>query len=166
MHAMPRSEELAQIDRALANGDTRLGDVFRGKRGSLTNAEIAGQAGAQTHGWVTNYNGFIESIRAGKVPDGASRREESLRAVRSFLGRHLESFDATTVAWLESVIALLAPVGEVRPATNDRDWVASDSEAGHYQTVQLDADVYRLLIERMGPADRTMNDALRRILRG
>lgn len=164
--AMPSEHELDQLDAALSRDDTRMGDVFRGKRAGLTNALIAQGAGAKTHGWVTNYNGFIGSVRAGKAPDGASRREESLRAVRSFLDRHRDSFDASTVAWLQVVLSRLAPTGGVRPATNDRDWVEPGADGDHYQTIQLDSDVYRLLNDRMRPSDRTMNDALRRLLSG
>lgn len=162
--AMPSEHELDQLDAALLRDDTRVGDVFRGKRGGLTNALIAQDAGAKTHGWVTNYNGFIESVRAGKVPDGARRRQESLRAVRSFPDRHRDSFDVSTVAWPQVVLSRLAPTGGVRPATNHRDWVEPGAGGDHYQTIQLDADVYRLLNDRMRPTDRTMNDAPRRIL--
>lgn len=156
---------LNEIDAALERDDSRLGDVFRGKRAGHTNSQIARTVGASTHGWVTNYNGVIDSIRTGKVPDGASRRRDTLGAVQSFGERHWASLSIDARWWIDRVAAALSKSGDVRPEVNDRDWVSGAESAGsHYQTLQVDADVYRMLVNHQRPTESTLNDTLRRIL--
>lgn len=163
MSVVPSREVLDEIDAILARDNTRLGDVFRGKRAGLTNSQIAQGAGASTYGWVTNYNGVIDSMRTGRVPDGASRRKDTLGAVRSFRERHRPSLSVEARSWLEDVTAALSRTGDARPEVNDRDWVGEDV-GGHFQTVQLETDVYRMLVNEQRPTERTLNDTLRRIL--
>lgn len=161
----PSREVLSEIDAVLARDDTRLGDVFRGKRAGYTNSQIARSVGASTYGWVTNYNGVIDSIRTGKIPDGASRRKNTLNAVRSFDERHRSSLSAEARSWLDGVTAALSRMGDARPEVNDRDWVSGTGDVErHFQTVQLDAEVYRMLINEKRPTERTLNDTLRRLL--
>jgi len=165
--AKPTPNTLREIDAALARDDTRIGHVYREKRAGRTNAQIARGVGATSHGWITNYNGYIDSLRTGNVPDGASRRKNTLRAVESFADRHRAALTNEARAWLEQVIQALSRVGDSRPEHNDRDWVAADAGAeGHYQTIQLDGEVYRMLVDRRRPSDRTLNDTLRRLLQG
>ncbi|WP_214466105.1 hypothetical protein [Microbacterium flavescens] len=159
------SATLKLIDDALARDETRIGDVFRGKRAGLTNAQVAKTAGATTHGWVTNYNGYIESIRTAKVPDGDNRRQETRRAVESFLDRHRRELNGEARSWLNRVIADLSLAGGNRPEVNDREWVGgADGGSGHFQTIQVDAEVYQLLVDRRSRDDRTLNDTLGRLL--
>src|SRR5688572_28907496 len=108
MNARPSQKVLNEIDAALERDDTRLGDVFRGKRAGHTNSQIARTVGASTHGWVTNYNGVIDSIRTGKVPDGASRRSDTLGAVQSFGERHRASLSIDARSWIDRVAASLS----------------------------------------------------------
>jgi hypothetical protein len=165
MIKVPSEEVLTEIDAALERDDTRLGDVFRRKRDGQTNSDIARSVGASTHGWVTNYNGFVDTIRTGKVPDGASRRRDTLGAVQSFAERHRQSLSIDALSWLGRVTAALSKAGDVRPDVNDRDWVSGTAASGrHYQTLQVDADVYRMLVDQQRPGERTLNDTLRRIL--
>lgn len=162
----PSSLVLFEIDAALARDPTRIGDVFRGKRDGLTNAKIAASVGASTRGFITNYTGYIESIRSGKVPDGASRPADTKAKVRSFMDRHIAELGGDARRWLESVISDLAREGEARPASNDRRWVAgADQNApDFFHTIQVDDEVFTLLTEAQATNESTLDDTLRRIL--
>ncbi|UXW85678.1 hypothetical protein NFX31_15965 [Microbacterium azadirachtae] len=106
---------------------------------------------------------MIDSIRTGKIPDGASRRKDTLGAVRSLHERHRSGLSVEGGSWLAGITAALSRTGDARPEVNDRDWDGEDV-GGHFQTVQLDADVYRRLVNEQRPTERTLNDTFRRIL--
>jgi hypothetical protein len=93
-----------EIAKALADDDTRLGDVIRGNAAGQSADEIAEELGVATSGFVWNYLRHARAIEEGDLPSAPTMIRQSLSTMRGFLDRHTETLSEAAQSLLRSRI--------------------------------------------------------------
>jgi hypothetical protein len=101
-------ETQAEIRMALADDDTRIGDVWRGLENEQTPEQIASSLGTQTYNFVNKYARFIRAIETGDLPSAPTMIRECKSSTQGFLNRHRERLSDKTIEVLEARIKTLA----------------------------------------------------------
>lgn len=102
----------AEIVSALANDETRQGDVWRGTAAGKSREQIAEELGINTSGFVSNYSRFARSMVTGVLPSAPSMIRGCLSATKGFLARNSDSLSYASQKELNGQIQRLGALIE------------------------------------------------------
>ena len=106
---MDNEKYLLEVHEALERDDTRLGEVWRGKREGKSPADISEELNVSTSGFVYTYLSYIRTIIDGDVSRSPTMAKQIRGALRSFglnvttiasamtLFRHLQSVPKSVI---------------------------------------------------------------------
>ena len=102
----------AEIASALANDETRQGDVWRGMAAGKSREQIAEELGISSSGFVSNYSRWARSMVTGVLPTAPSMIRGCLSATKGFLTRHSDSLSEAAQKELNGQIRRLEALTE------------------------------------------------------
>lgn len=92
---------IVEVERALGEDETRLGDVWRLSQAGLGAKDIAAKLNTSTSGFVFSYKTYIRAIKDGNLPDASTTAKQCASALKGFVKRHQEHLSPTTVSLLQ-----------------------------------------------------------------
>ncbi len=91
-----------EVERALNEDKTRLGDVWKLSQQGLEPEKIAAELNVSTSGFVSSYKTYIKAIKDGNLPGAPWPAKHCTRAIRSFAKRHKASLSPATHSELQN----------------------------------------------------------------
>ena len=98
---MNNGQYLKEVQKALENDTTRLGEVWQLTNEDKSPAEIAEELGLKTHQFVYRNQTHIRAIEEGVLPTSFSAASLCGNALRGFINRSRESLSEDTIQILK-----------------------------------------------------------------
>ena len=125
---MDNEEYLREVQEALERDNTRLGEVWRGRKEGKSPNVISEELNVSTSGFVYTNLSYIRAIIEGDVSRSPTMAKQIGGALRSFLKRHKDDFSNNTVdelikrteecdRWVSDILALEEEDTEVERQT-------------------------------------------------
>ena len=98
---MDNEQYLTEVQKALDNDTTRLGDVWRLTNEGKSVSDIATELGRKDTQYSRKNQKHIQAITDNVLPDSPTPAKECKDALRGFINRHRNNFSAETIHELE-----------------------------------------------------------------